>query len=74
MSDQPIFGILMSRETLFRLLREEFTREPKDEAGIKICDEWIEKLGNQITDVVINGTSDQDQKLIGTLLLSKRRK
>ncbi len=69
MSDQGIFGSLLSRQTLFRLLREEFAREPRDEEGIKLCDEWIEKLVNQTAAMIINGAGDKNKEPVGIIHL-----
>ncbi len=69
MSDQDIWSNLLSRQTLFRLLREAFAQEPRDEAGIKLCDEWIDKLVEQSVDAIINGTGDLNKEPIGIIHL-----
>lgn len=62
---------LTSRQTIFRMLRIEFNREPKDENGIKLCDEQLEMLEKQIDDVITNGTGDKNKKLAGILKLKR---
>lgn len=59
---------LVSRQTLFKMLQIEFNREPKDEIGIKLCDEQLEKLEKQIDDVIINGTGDKNKELVVGIL------
>lgn len=65
---------LTARQTLFKLLRIEFDREPKDENGIKLCNEQLEILEKQVNDIIINGTGDRNKELAGKLKLIKFKK
>lgn len=59
---------LVARQVLFKMLRIEFDREPKDEAGIKLCDEQIETLEKRMDDIIINGTGDLSKDLVGDFM------
>lgn len=69
MAEQDILGTLARRQVLFQLLKKEYTCEPVNEAGIKLCDEQIAILDKQITDVILNGTGDKNKQPVGILHL-----
>lgn len=64
-----VLSRLMGRQVLFEILRRQFEKEPKDEDGIKLCDEQIEILEKKINDIIINGTGDKDKEPVGILNL-----
>jgi hypothetical protein len=69
MSEHGVFGILMSRKVLLELLKAEFAKDPIDEDGIKLCDERMNIVLEQIIDVIVNGTGDQNKEPLGILHL-----
>ncbi len=57
---KDVISRLIARQVLFNLLRIEFDTDPKDEMGIKLCDEQIEILEKKINDWILNGTGDKE--------------